>query len=300
MLESIINSITGFTGAMKKDACYESLEFLKRSIQDDLIPVFKDMISRKDDKFIKNNTIIQDINRMAEIKGSNNFNTLEKMCNTFEIFLENFNTLETLIDKHVETNITSKTMSIKTGAIIKLLQDLMSMTSYTLDLLYFILLNSDKSIKTDLPKVKLKQITNSMATYCEMYRIYSVNFNNTLKELANVTEEKISTLIEASKNTENNSEWVLNTVINKSGAIPKLPSSQGFIGNPIYHFRMWLVDRDIKKYESLKTKKQLIELKLMELRLKQNNENDPSLNKQIEYYEEKLSKIEYEISKLEN
>lgn len=299
MLQDIINSVTGFVGAMKKDSCYESLDFLKRSIQDDLLPVFKDILSNKDDKFIKTNSLIQDINKIAEIKANNNYSTLEKINNTFEMFLTNADNIEQLIDKHVETNITLKTMSIKTGAIIKVLQDLMSMTSYTLDLVYFMLLNSDKSKKTDLPKIKLQQITNGITTYCEMYRIYSNNFKNTIKALGEVSEEKISDLIEANKNNENNSEWILNTVISKTGAMPKLPNSQGFIGNPIYHFRMWLIDRDIKRYESLKTKKQLIELKLMELRLKQNDKNDPSLTKQIEYYEEKLAKIEYEIAKIE-
>lgn len=299
MLQDIIDSINGFIGVMKKDSCYEALSFLRRSIENDLIPALKDMISKGDNKFIKNNDLLSEINRMANIKASDNVKALEKILVTFETFIKNYGILESLVDKYVETNVTSKTMSIKTGAIIKILQDLMSMTSYTLDLLYYVLLSSEKVVSTSLPRVKLKQIIDAMPTYCEMYSIYSVNFNNTLKKIAETSEEKIQALIEASENNENNSEWVFNTVINKTGAIPKLPNARGFIGNPIYHFRMWLVDRDIKKYESLKTKKQLIELKIMELKLKQNNENDPSLTKSINYYEDQLAKIEYEIAKIE-
>ena len=74
-----------------------------------------------------------------------------------------------------------------------------------------------------------------------------------------------------------------------------------FTGNPIYHFRKFLVDLELKKLESLKDRKRLIELKLTELKQKQQgNPDDPKLKKQIEYYENKLEQIEHKIDVIVN
>jgi hypothetical protein len=62
---------------------------------------------------------------------------------------------------------------------------------------------------------------------------------------------------------------------------------------------MWLVDREMDKYESLKDTKKLIELRINELKLKERETRDPKLEKQIEYYEDKLASIEYEIKNIE-
>jgi len=67
-----------------------------------------------------------------------------------------------------------------------------------------------------------------------------------------------------------------------------------FIGNPIYHIRLFLIDIDLLKLERLKEKKRLLELRLLELQGK----NDPKIKKQIEYYEDKLNKLELKIEKL--
>jgi len=66
--------------------------------------------------------------------------------------------------------------------------------------------------------------------------------------------------------------------------------------NPIYHIRKFLVDVELNKLESLKDKKRLLELKLLELKNKlKDNPNDEKLKKQIEYYEKKLAKTEEKI-----
>ena len=70
---------------------------------------------------------------------------------------------------------------------------------------------------------------------------------------------------------------------------------KGFIGNPIYHIRKFLVDLEVNKYEKLKDEKRLVELKPQKLKLEQANKNDPNLDKQIKYYEDKLEKIELRI-----
>jgi len=79
-----------------------------------------------------------------------------------------------------------------------------------------------------------------------------------------------------------------------------LPTTN-FVGNPIYHFRKFLVDLELKKLESLKDRKRLLELKLAELKQQQAGKpNDPKLQKQIEYYEKKLEQVEHKIDVIVN
>jgi len=70
-----------------------------------------------------------------------------------------------------------------------------------------------------------------------------------------------------------------------------------FIGNPIYHIRLFLVDLSLMRLENLKEKKRLLELKLLELKSRQAGHNDEKLKKQIEFYEEKLNKLDMKIRK---
>ena len=187
----------------------------------------------------------------------------------------------------MQDTLINKTMNAKSAAIVKVLQDLASMNSYMLDLLYFLIL--DEKL-TNLPKIKLKRIKEDIPKFTEMFKVYGFKLKTIIEEIHKVSEEPLpedKTRID-----------VIDALLNNTGKLVDLPVS-GFVNNPIYHFRMWLVDRDIKKYESLKEKKQLIELRLMELKLEQEDDSDPNLTKQVKYYEEKLADIEYSIEKFE-
>ena len=71
--------------------------------------------------------------------------------------------------------------------------------------------------------------------------------------------------------------------------------TKNFIGNPIYHLRLFLVDLNSMRLESLKEEKGLLELRLLEL----NESNaDGKLKRQISYYENKLNKLDMKIKHL--
>lgn len=73
-----------------------------------------------------------------------------------------------------------------------------------------------------------------------------------------------------------------------------------WLGNPIFSFRKWLVDKEVDKINALKEEKQLLELRLLELRnAAEGNNDNPQLRKQIQYYEDKIAGVEAKIVKLE-
>ena len=72
-----------------------------------------------------------------------------------------------------------------------------------------------------------------------------------------------------------------------------------FIGNPIYHLRILLVDLQMLRLETLKERKRILELKVLELKQKETTGKvDPKLKQQIQYYEEKIQKVNMKIDKI--
>ena len=71
--------------------------------------------------------------------------------------------------------------------------------------------------------------------------------------------------------------------------------TKNFIGNPIYHLRLFLIDLESLRLERLKDEKSLLELRILELK---NEDRDGTLSKQISYFENKLNKLDMKIKKL--
>ena len=73
-----------------------------------------------------------------------------------------------------------------------------------------------------------------------------------------------------------------------------------FIGKVAYNIGTWLVDREMKKYDSLKLKKQYLLKRLLEIEGKlSNSPEDVKLKKAKEVYVNEIEKTNYAILKIE-
>lgn len=72
--------------------------------------------------------------------------------------------------------------------------------------------------------------------------------------------------------------------------IDQMPS--GFIGNPIFHARMIVADYYAWRYKGLMTKKNHVEQLLLSFKNELNETHNPTLEKEVEYTEERLGRIE--------
>ena len=77
-------------------------------------------------------------------------------------------------------------------------------------------------------------------------------------------------------------------------------SLQDFIGNPIYHFRSLLTTYQTNKYKLMQEKKKLLELRLMYLKDKAENNPNPAMDKKIESMQNYISELEYKLKKMED
>lgn len=288
MLKGILEYVGIMNHTIKKESVVKSLDFILANIDNDVIPALTAVIDSNDIKVIIDSSILNNIGNMCDIKHKNNIDVLVKIKQLFVSISDNRKELYNLVNVELNDIVTDKTITAKDGAILKVISDIASINIYVLDLVYLVLIdNSD----TDLPKIRLKRIRDTMPSFVGMYKVYSEDFSKLLENISKIS----NTVIDI--NDGNSS--MTNMLLAKTGKRVTLPGASGFINNPIYHVRLWFVDREVKKYESLKEKKRLIELKLMELKLEQTNTYDQTLRKQVEYYENKLSTIEYKIEKIE-
>lgn len=291
-VQSILDYFKNANHILKKEDVIKVLGFIFNSINNEVIPTFDLMLVNKDLKKLSKNHTLELLNSACKLKAKDNADVLVKLRASFDTFLKNQKVLESLVTKELSDVLTDRALIARDAAIVRVISDIGSMTLYILDILDLALLD-EKS--TNYSKMKIKKIKDGLIDFSDTYGIYgnSKDYEKVLKDLPSISDSTIDI-------TANNDISMLNVLVGKMGSGFILPKTTGFINNPIYHVRMWLVDREITKYEVLKDRRKVIELRLRELRLEESNTGDPKLREYIEYYEDKIASLDYDIAKIEN
>jgi hypothetical protein len=74
----------------------------------------------------------------------------------------------------------------------------------------------------------------------------------------------------------------------------------GFTYSPIYHIRMVVAEWQANRYKANKDKKKVLELRLLHLKMQTDQKNDPKLQQEIEYTQNRIDKIEHYLREVED
>lgn len=75
---------------------------------------------------------------------------------------------------------------------------------------------------------------------------------------------------------------------------------QGFVGSPIYSVRLIFAQWEADRYRTLKDKKKLLELRFLHLKLlKEQGTSDASVEKEIQYLQNRITDIDHKLSRIE-
>lgn len=69
--------------------------------------------------------------------------------------------------------------------------------------------------------------------------------------------------------------------------------------NPIYHVRMQIAEWQVKRFKAAQKEREIIELRLLQLKQAAQGKKDARLQEQIEYNEGRLQRLNYELQKME-
>ena len=290
MINNLINYVKTVFHTIKKEDVVKNLDDITTAIKEEVIPTLDVVIKNSDLEVINKSKYVKSLMITSDIKAKDGRDLFVKIKGIFVNINKSLSNLETLVVDELPDIVSDKTITVKDAAILKTISDIGNMALYASDFAYFVIIDGDPN-NTEFPKKKINDILHNLPTYGSMLKIYGNNFNKTIENIKKLPDIKLT--------LDNKKANMLEKIVSKDAKLVDTPIASGFNYNPIYHVRMWLVDVEMLKYERLKDKKKLIELKLMELKLKAKNESNDKLTKQIEYYEEKLAKIEYKISKIE-
>lgn len=276
---------------LKKEDVLKTFDNIFSVMKNEVIPTLKLTAESADDKLLNNSVYLKKIKSgLSSIRCKDGKDFIIKLSELLEEVVSNESKLTSIMTKSLDDIIADVAMSAKAATIIRLINDLGFICFYTMDLVYFSLTSESES---DFPRIKFTKFEKDLVVYIDTINAYGEDFS---KKVVNVLDQVSET--EFNINDGNILDY-LQGIIFKTGKVIKLPSA--FTNNPWYHIRMWLVDREFNKYESLKDNKKMVELKLIALKNQADNGGeDESLQKQITYYENKISSIEYDMAKLRN
>jgi hypothetical protein len=137
--------------------------------------------------------------------------------------------------------------------------------------------------KVDLSKGVLKEFDSNLTVVGSLISYFNGRTQKIIKSINTVPDVSVK------KMEENNSIMKSFTNIFSNFNVDR------FIGNPIYHFRIFLADWSDRRFKKRIDRKRLMEMKLEELRMDQQGASDPELTKQIEKLQKKIDVEDKEI-----
>lgn len=285
MLTELWNEITSiFTNdkfariKSKTEATFTAVVY---EIENGILPILDNYQDPKNKAILDN---LKNSNTFKIIKEGLKVNDPSKLLVELEVYfkdiLANQSKIVSSINTILSDSVNEKTITFKQYEMMNYIDDMYSNTYFTTELLYILIRDEKNSMLSQKQVIKLlKQLPNF-----KLKVLNKVTVKDALASIANSSAESIY-----DRNSADAPDSIKMSGIKVSN----------FIGNPIFSFRKWLVDKDIDKAKALEDTKNLIELRLLELRNQAAGESDnEGLRKQIEYYEDKLAEVDSKISKL--
>ena len=171
------------------------------------------------------------------------------------------------------------------------------MTRFATDLVNFIYVSEADHAGMELTKEyklnpKQKQfITKNLWIYARMVAVYGDDHTH--------FQDKLSSVGEITIPKDSADEAVSVYEADKIDVFNNLP--QGFVGSPVYTVRMIFSQWEADRYRSMKDKKRLLELRYLHLKLmKEQNQSDINIEKEIMHLQKRLTDLDFKISKIES
>lgn len=285
MLTELWNEITSiFTNdkfariKSKTEATFTAVVY---EIENGILPILDNYQDPKNKVILDN---LKNSNTFKIIKEGLKVNDPSKLLVELEVYFKDILTNQSKIVSSINTilsdSVNEKTITFKQYEMMNYVDDMYSNTYFTTELLYILIRDEKNSMLSQKQVIKLLKQLPSF----KLKVLNKVTVKDALASIANSSAESIY-----DRNSADAPDSIKMSGIKVSN----------FIGNPIFSFRKWLVDKDIDKAKALEDTKNLIELRLLELRNQAAGESDnEGLRKQIEYYEDKLAEVDSKISKL--
>lgn len=203
-----------------------------------------------------------------------------------------------LIDKELEqvlgADVLNEGLTAKKAILIRACEHLSFLSRYSLDVLNYVICaeSAPKDYPLDrmMSKASVEWVESHILPYAQLMSIYARAAD---KFKAQMTEIPEVVLNDANASTV--AAVFTNEKLDPFGSM----LVQGFTGSPIYHIRLIFAEWQANRYKASKEKKQVLELRLMQLKLMMEDMQDPGLEKQIQYLQDRIDKLDRKLADME-
>jgi hypothetical protein len=296
-MKGLIRFIKRLTGTLEKNTVLEQVKKTRSIVQDTAMPLVKEY----NDYFISNPVESKKGQLLLKQFSLGYGERLDAAKATDKIYTAlgklDFGKLEKLADDILEEINMKEAMSVKSATIIRVSEYATFVGSYTLDLLMALTIEEDgnmggNSKSEAMPPAKLKDILENSIFFGRLIRFFYESGDKLYDDFNNLPDEIVSADEKIASFNERNYGA-------KSKILASLPTKDGFVGNIIYHARLQVAEWEVWYHEWLRDYKKTLERRLLRLKERKKGEEDPALEKEIKYYEKKISKLEYKLKKKE-
>lgn len=223
-------------------------------------------------------------------------NILAEIALKLPVVLQNLVEVEKTFDEDTGKDIITDGVTNKKAIMLRAIEQISFLSRFTMDLLVVLYNNEaldsgiDMEESIEVPKIVNDRVTRNMGLYAILLSIYGDSKFTFDKRIANMPDVVLN---------ETTSASVLSVYGAKNLDPINSPLVMGFDYNPIYHIRLLVAEWQASRYQSMKDKKKMLELRLLHLKLLEDKKSDPKIEKEISYIQSRVDSIEYSMTKME-
>lgn len=270
------------TNVIHKAAVEKILDMTFKNLEKEVLPSFLELSKANPKVF--NPGIGAVLQSVTKQKGGND--QAKYFINVIKDLQKNEDAIRKAV-KDLPEHIPTKFITSKKASTLGIVSTVGSFALCSLDIAILMISDADGN---DFSPSIVTQMNNSLAgispvlEFIKNVKTHIQNLNKTDDEI-NINDDNIR----------------LESILKSNGGLPDIPNMNfSFIGKVAYNIGTWLVDMEMKKYDSLKLKKQYLLKRLLEIEGKlSNSPEDVKLKKAKEVYVNEIEKTNYAILKIE-
>ena len=294
----IIDFIKSLLPRMNKSSILEDMRITNTELDTIVIPSYSAGTAHFKSNKIKS-PVIKDLAnvfyRNATLIGGKKSSLVEDIYRQLPNLKENSEYIQSQIELLLEKDILSQGLTAKKAILIRAAESISFISKYSLDLLNYIYVNEAIELNTEveeafkLSPVAIKHIKDKIADFALLLTEYSAPND----KLANA----ITSIPEVIVNSKTAS--AVSGVYKDTDLDPFSGYANNFTYNPIYHLRMCIAESQAARYKANKEKKKVLELRLLHLKMLNEDKQDPKIEQEIEYNQSRVDKIERQMKEIE-
>jgi len=286
----LMGFLSKLTNVVSRDEVTSELVAMEKEIQEYLIPEYTKAAKFFDGKFKAKLT--KELNTKFQRNSKNKDFMLDMVSSRLPTLLTNVQTLLKLTPRLVGKTLLKNGLTTKSATVVRSIEQLNFVTLYALEVLSYCYVRemevngSDNHDIVKLLPAKVEMIEINITNFALLLDHYtSPKFN---------IEQQLAGMVDVVASQDNYEALLATYSISKIDPTPNIPI-QGFDGWIFYELGKHWVEWEAKRYKLNVDKHRKLELQLAYLKNLQSQSNNPSLEKEITYLENRIDKLEYSI-----